>query len=45
MPVTNNKIGVPRWKWGKVERLLRDGDPEMARVARRIVEKFEGACD
>lgn len=41
-PVTNDKIGVPRWKWEKVERLLREGDPEMARVARRIVGKFEG---
>jgi hypothetical protein len=44
-PVTNDKIGVPRWKPEKVERLLHDGDPEMARVARRIVEKFEEACD
>lgn len=44
-PVTNDSVGVPSWRPERVDSLLRNGDPEMARAAARILERFEGACD
>jgi len=39
--LTNDKIGVPTWRMDFIEKFLREGDPKMALIARRIVEKFE----
>jgi hypothetical protein len=40
--ITNDKIGVPQWRWDLISKFLRDGDPHMERAADRILEKFEG---
>jgi len=40
--VTNDSMGVPRWKEENVKRFLSEGDPLMRLVADRMVEKFEG---
>lgn len=39
--VTNDRVGVPRWKDDKINDFLENGDPAMRLVADRIVEKFE----
>lgn len=39
--LTNDKVGIPRWREANVKELLRNGDPSMQLVAKRIVEKFE----
>lgn len=39
--LTNDKIGVPKWRMDLVEKFIREGDPKMSLVAQRIVEKFE----
>lgn len=39
--LTNDKIGVPRWRKEKIDQFLEHGDPKMAMIADRIVEKFE----
>ncbi len=39
--LTNDKVGIPRWREANVKELLRNGDPSMRLVAERIVEKFE----
>lgn len=41
--LTNDKIGVPSWREGLMEKFLNEGDPNMDYIAKRIVEKFEGA--
>ena len=38
--VTNDRIGIPRWKKDKIKEFLEKGDPNMELVASRIVEKF-----
>lgn len=40
-PVTNDKVGVPRWKHDKINSFLENGDPAMRLIADRMVEKFE----
>lgn len=44
-PVTNDSVGVPTWRTERVEQLLKVGDPEMARAAARVLERFEGPCN
>lgn len=41
--LTNDKIGVPRWRKEKIDHFLESGDPKMELIADRIVEKFEMA--
>lgn len=41
--LTNDKIGVPKWRKEKVDHFLKYGDPKMSLIADRIVEKFEAA--
>jgi capsular polysaccharide export protein len=38
--LTNDKIGVPRWRHEKINKFLKEGDPKMELIADRIVEKF-----
>ena len=38
--VTNDRIGIPRWKKDKIKEFLEKGDPNMELIASRIVEKF-----
>ncbi len=40
--VTNDKVGIPRWREDKIAEFLEHGDPKMDLIAMRIVEKFEG---
>lgn len=39
--LTNDRVGIPKWRWDKVEEFLTNGDEKMKLVADRIVEKFE----
>lgn len=39
--LTNDKIGVPKWRKEKIDHFLEYGDPKMELIAARIVEKFE----
>ncbi|EKO3697843.1 hypothetical protein P0F10_002565 [Vibrio metschnikovii] len=39
--LTNDKVGVPRWRRNRIDELLLHGDPKMKLIADRIVEKFE----
>ena len=41
--LTNDKIGVPKWRKEKIDYFLEFGDPKMALIADRIVEKFKAA--
>jgi hypothetical protein len=43
--LTNDKIGVPRWRKEKVNSFLENGDPKMKLIADRIVEKFMVASE
>ncbi|MGY0624945.1 MAG: hypothetical protein ACW7DS_04545, partial [Paraglaciecola chathamensis] len=38
--LTNDKIGVPRWRHQKINEFLTNGDPKMELIADRIVEKI-----
>ncbi len=40
-PITNDKIGIPRWQEEKVKCFLEHGDDMMKLAALRILEKFE----
>ena len=40
-PITNDKVGVPKWQEDKIKHFLDHGDPKMELAASRIVEKFE----
>jgi hypothetical protein len=40
-PLTNDKIGIPKWNQKKIKNLLEKGDDSMALIAEQIVEKFE----
>ena len=40
--LTNDKVGIPRWRWDEINRFLEDGDPAMELVADRMTEKFTG---
>lgn len=42
--LTNDKIGVPRWRMEKISHFMEHGDPKMTLIAERIVEKFERVC-
>ncbi len=39
--ITNDKIGVPKWRMANINNFLEHGDPKMRLIADRIVEKFE----
>ena len=39
-PITNDKIGMPKWNKQKVRGLLDHGDEKMTLIANRVVEKF-----
>ncbi|XQW85874.1 hypothetical protein ACOYR1_03790 [Thalassotalea piscium] len=39
--LTNDRVGIPSWYPEKIEKLVFEGDPLMALVADRVVEKFE----
>ena len=39
--ITNDKIGIPRWREVEVRAFLEKGDPLMGLIAERIVQKFE----
>jgi hypothetical protein len=39
-PITNDKIGMPKWNKQKVRGLLAHGDEKMTLIANRVVEKF-----
>jgi Capsule polysaccharide biosynthesis protein len=40
--ITNDKVGVPRWRWDHVNDFLKTGDARMDLIADRIIEKFTG---
>jgi hypothetical protein len=39
--LTNDTIGVPKWRMDNINNFLEYGDPKMRLIANRIVEKFE----
>lgn len=39
--LTNDKIGVPKWRKEKIDEFILNGDSKMRLIADRIVEKFE----
>lgn len=40
--ITNDKVGIPRWRWEYVEDFMKNGDPRMELIADRMIEKFTG---
>ncbi|MFD0917097.1 hypothetical protein ACFQ14_11820 [Pseudahrensia aquimaris] len=40
--LTNDRVGVPQWRWEQVNDLLQNGDDRMDLVADRMIEKFTG---
>ena len=40
--ITNDRVGVPRWRWDQVNDFLKSGDARMDLIADRIIEKFTG---
>lgn len=41
-PVTNDSVGVPSFRADRIAQFMLEGDPEMARAADRILERFGG---
>ena len=39
--LTNDTIGVPKWRMENINNFLEYGDTKMRLIANRIVEKFE----
>lgn len=39
--LTNDKVGIPKWRKEKIKKFLNEGDDKMELIANRIVEKFE----
>lgn len=40
--ITNDRVGVPRWRKEELQRLMTEGDEGIELIASRMVEKFEG---
>ena len=38
--LTNDKMGIPKWRKDKIKELLANGDEKMTLIANRVVEKF-----